>query len=229
MGTAMRHTSFETVRLMSPVTAKTIWLCQVSPRWPEVMRLLVIAPLGFLLLKAATMFSAHIWANSAAKMALLANPAAMMQIAIAFLAFLTVFLWQASIAVTRLVAKRTVRIDAANVRVTDRSLFGKQTWTAPLRSYSGLVRQTRTTLGGSVTTTLLAHDDNDRSVLLAAGPPIAANDIDALVERFQLPELSASAWLLRQHLTRANPQVSGMSYGRTGGHRSNSHAAAAAS
>ncbi len=69
-------------------------------------------------------------------------------------------------------AKRQVEIVDGRVGVTDRSLFGKRTWSCLLSEFNGISHNVRTTLSGFHHELVLVHDNASMNVLVHIAPKI---------------------------------------------------------
>lgn len=137
-------------------------------------------------------------ADPSAPSLILQRPRSAMQVALGLILWTVLLGLLLRRAAARLGRARIVEIEAGSVRVTERGLFGRQRWAAPLASYLGVAHHVRATLSGSRHEVILVHPVPRHSVLLRIAPQIAQAEIGAIASLLGQREISPRA-LYRFH------------------------------
>lgn len=120
----------------------------------------------------------------------LAKPLVSLQLVIALVFWVGIFVWPLKNLIMRLSSRCTVEIYDGLVTVTERGPFGSLTrWTLPLSAYKGIARHVRSSLSGIRHELILVHPDPRRSVFLMATPATSCADIDRLARSLDLAEV----------------------------------------
>lgn len=191
-------------RLVPSLTRSTLPLVieQSCSRTGSIVKLAILLPLLALMGIAFGLVAAHA-DEPAIRAYLTERPVAVLQLGLGLLVWMALFAWPANRLLGSLVARRRVEITPAGVRVSERSLGGTRTWTAPLGHFEGLAHHTRTSLSGARHELILVHPDRARSLLVAIADRIDREDVEAMARLLGVAEVPAR----RLYATARAPRV----------------------
>jgi hypothetical protein len=119
------------------------------------------------------------------------KPLAAAMIATGLLVWLGLFLLPAWQIARGVCSRRTVRVAADGVTVSDTGLFGARQWSAPLAEFSGIAHRVRASLSGERHELVLVHADRRRTIVLHADARLPQRAIDRAAGLLRLPQVPA--------------------------------------
>lgn len=163
---------------------------QTTPRLrPAIVMALLIA-IAVLALVPFILLAGHVAAAPSGLDLIAERPAAILKLLAAALMAGAILGWPLARVLGRLGRARSVLIEPGLITITDRTLAGEKTWSAPLASYSGVAHHIRTTLSVSRHELFLVHPDPRRHVLLMLADRISKGEVEAVASRLGVAEVS---------------------------------------
>ena len=173
----MRAAIFDRIEPQAPfgLPFRSVQMCS---RRSATALLLLFMPVVVVLVVACAFAVVQAAAAPAARAIVAQNPLLILQIsaAIGFCAYLLGLPLKRLL--VRIAVHRTVEIDKAMVKVTDRRNFRSYTWSAPLNSFAGITHHVRASLSGTRHELILVHPDRKKSVLIGLSDRMLQEDID---------------------------------------------------
>jgi hypothetical protein len=162
---------------------------------PEGAGRLILLALGVVALAALMvpfgLVLAHLASDPAARASLAAEPLRALQLGIAMVVLAGGLGWPLVHLLRTTRVRRTVTIEGGLVRVTTRSLLGRQAWAEPLLAFRGLAPRVTSSVSGVRHALVLVHPRRDRCVVLCSGSFIPADALAALSGLFPVAEISS--------------------------------------
>lgn len=169
-----------------------IRMAQTNARSVTVSRLLLLSP-ALVLLAVPMLVGAHVATVPEAMSAVSEHPMAALQVLVGCLLWAALIAIPLTQALCRLHARRCVVIDEVGVAVTETTITGARSWTAPLASYRGIAHHVRTSVSGVRHELILVHPDPARNVLLTMKHRLTQASVDKAKQLLGLPEVPARA------------------------------------
>jgi hypothetical protein len=163
---------------------------QQSSRWPSIIRLALLSCLAAAILLPQLTLAVHAIALPDTRAIIFAHPLLALDLLLAIGLWIGLFGWPLKRLAAHINSRRDIEIAEGQVSVQDRKSFSEKTWSAPLKSYSGIAHHLRTSLTGTRHELILVHPEPQRSVLLMVSEHISASDIARFSRILGLPEVS---------------------------------------
>lgn len=151
---------------------------QHPSRVSTVLKLTVLLPATLALLTPFLLVASAVAADPAVRAVLAARPASIVQLAFGLAFWGVLFAWPLKRLAETLAQRRTIEIVGGRVRISDQGLLGARTTETALADYTGVIHHVRSSLSGLRHELILAHEDRDRSVLLAIADRFSQAEID---------------------------------------------------
>lgn len=210
----MRIAEFETVIPSISEAVLPVRLEQKAPILRPALFLAFAVPFAALFLVPIATIALHVVADPATRANLMIHPGRALLMATGLLFVVVLCLWPLLSLVERIGRKRIVLLDRKDVSITDRGLFGSQSWHQPLSTYLGLAHHVRSTHSGIRHELILIHAEPYAHVLLAIGPHFTHDDLRTLANRLSIPIVPPTVlyprmrlpyWIRRTGLTPNDP------------------------
>lgn len=187
----MKNFVFDRIEAASTFETLPIRLVQDTSPGAVVARVLLLSPALIGLAVPLVVLAAGASAAPSALALITDRPLATVQVAVGLILWAGLFLWPLTRVVKRLGQRRLVEITASEVTVTDRTMFGTQSWSAPLAGFEGVAHHVRSSLSGLRHELVLVHGNSTRNVLLAVADRMPATTIERCKALLGLPEVPA--------------------------------------
>lgn len=189
----MRIAEFETVTPRLSDFSGPIRLEQRGTVMGATLILGLLIPLAALILVPFVMLAGHLAAHVEARDALVAHPAAALQIALGMSLVTILVGWPLRALVDRAGGERIVEIDDSDVTVTDLGALRRRTWRMPLKEFLGLTHHVRTTHSGPRHELILVHPNRRRSILVALADRMTDTEVSISAARLGVGVVPATA------------------------------------
>jgi hypothetical protein len=178
-----------------------------TPRGSHAITALMLIPV-LLAIVAPVILVAFAAVASSSTLALLTDrPLAAIQSFIGLTIWTALFIVPLKRILARLGAERTVRLNPDSVEVTDVTLLGRRSWSAPLAEYAGIAHHVRSSLSVLRHELVLVHPDASKNVLIAIADRIPQSTIDRAKTLLGLPEVPARSLYGRSHVSASSPML----------------------
>lgn len=185
----MRLASVETIfptGLPDQLPARSL---QTTSQAASFLKLAVMLPSAIALLMPFLLVAERLANSENFRSTLNARPGVAAQLVIGLAFWTLLFAWPLTRLAQSFARMRTVLIDADNIFVTDSGLLRHHSWQAPVRDFTGIAHNIRTSLSGVRHELVLVHPDRELSVLLAIAPRITQPEIDTMCALLLCPEV----------------------------------------
>lgn len=112
----------------------------------------------------------------------------------------------------RMGRSQAIKIAGGIVEISEKTLIGRNNWSAPIVDFEGISHHIRTSISGMRQELILVHPQATKCLLLAMDQTISQNETEALADRLGTPVIPAG----RMHRRNPNARRPEMSFIETG-------------
>jgi hypothetical protein len=193
---------FERIESSGKTFDQPIVLHQSNPRASRIPGLILMLVLAGAIVIPQIGFAGYAVVSPTIRNTLKQQPIIAVELALALAFWAILIVWPLRTILIALMSDRIVDIRDGIVSVVDRAPFASQHWQAPLAVFEGVALYTRSSLSGVRQEAVLVHPERYRSLILATGERIGADELERLSSALHLPLISAE----RLYELRAKPQ-----------------------